>query len=469
MQWAISDILQATGGEQFHGTSQCRFSGISIDSRTIATGHLFVAIEGDTHDGHRFIGDVIKIGAKGIVVSKAYVDSMGSEDRLPEDVASVAVDDTTTALGDLAAFVREQGRLSVVAITGSNGKTTTRGMVSAILERSYSVLSTQGNFNNLIGLPLTLLRRDDTHDWAVLELGMNQPGEIGRLGRICRPDIGVITNIGPVHLEGLASLEGVMQAKGELIGTLRPEGILVVNGDDRRTRLLGKQSSCPVLTFGRCRDADIQAREITATAEGTAFELVLPRGRMPVHLKPPGEFMVSNALAAAAVGYHAGLGDTEIRSGLEAYLPDKGRMNIVHTRRGIHLIDDSYNANPTSMRAAIHALDRFSGDGRSVVVAGDMLELGSQAPSLHREIGAAAAESGIARLYVAGAYSDAVAAGAVDTGMASETVFLGTPEDIVRDLVQWLEEGDWVLIKGSRKMKMEQVFQELKGWADGVE
>lgn len=473
MEWSgwmlltTDKILQATGGQWVGGERGHTFSGISIDSRTITDGCLFVAIDGDVHDGHRFIDDVIEKGTKGVVISRAHTGYPAGDDWQNKDVACIGVDDTRAALGDLAAFIRKDIGVSVVAVTGSNGKTTTRGMTSAVLSQCHRVLSTRGNFNNLIGLPLTLFELDTTHDWAVLELGMNRPGEIRRLCGICQPDIGVITNIGPAHLENFDSIEGIMHAKGELVDTLEPGGALVLNADDRRVMQLSPKPSHTVLTFGRCRRALIRARNLRSAADGTGFDLIMPSETIPIHLGFPGDFMVLNCLAAAAVGYHMGITGSDIKTGLESFVPDKGRMNIVHTELGIHLIDDTYNANPGSVEVAVHTLRSLRGDGRCVLVAGDMLELGHFAETMHREVGSLAVLSGVDRIYATGSFPHAIAAGAMDAGMALGNIVVGTQEQIIADLIQWLHPDDWVLIKGSRKMKMETVFQALRNWARG--
>lgn len=466
MLWTTDNILQATGGEWVGGERRQTFSGISIDSRTISENHLFVAIEGDVHDGHQFVNDVIQKGTKGVVISKVHAGCLAGRDWQGEDVACIGVHDTTVALGDLAAFIRKNTGVSVVAITGSNGKTTTRGMTSAVLSQRYRTFSTRGNFNNLIGLPLMLFELEPIHDWAILELGMNRSGEIRRLGGICQPNIGVITNIGPAHLEGFDSIEGIMHAKGELVDTLESGGVLVLNADDKRVRRIARKTSHTVLTFGRCSRALIRAQRIRSAADGTDFDLALPSETIPIHLGSPGGFMVLNSLAAAAVGYHLEMTGSDIKAGLESFRPEKGRMNIVHTGIGIHLIDDTYNANPGSMEVAIHTLRSLKGDGRCALVAGDMLELGHFAESMHREIGSIAVRSDVNKIYATGAFADAIAAGAIDAGMRLDNIVIGTQEQIIEDLIQWLQPDDWVLIKGSRKTKMETVFQGLRDWAD---
>ena len=341
-------------------------------------------------------------------------------------------------------------------------------MTASILSQRYNTLSAKKNFNNDIGLPLTVLALDLSHEWAVAELGMSRPGEIRRLGEICRPDIGVITNIGMAHLGGVGSIEGVMSAKGELLGTIRPSGTTVLNADDPRVAGLAKRASTSTLFFGEAERADVRARYIKSSGAQNLFELVLPSGSVQVALRAPGRFMVSNALAAAAVGYLAGVDPEDIKRGLALFKPVSGRMALIETAAGIHVIDDSYNANPSSMAAAIDALRRMKGMGRSILVVGDMHELGHQADVLHKELGQAAARSGVTRLYAVGAFSGSVAAGAMSEKMPEGDIITGSMKEITEDLKKWLLPGDWVLVKGSRAAGMEQIVSNITLWAGGA-
>lgn len=469
--WTAVQILEATKGELLCGDRGRPFSGVSIDSRRISIDDLFVAIKGDFHDGHSFITDVVKCGVCGLVVGRDKIDEIFSDGRVREDwrkkgIACVAVKDTTKALGDLAAFQCRRSSVSVVAITGSNGKTTTKEMTHAIVSRCFRTLSTSGNFNNQIGLPLTLLELSRSHQWAVLELGMNNPGEIRRLSEICMPDIGVITNIGPAHLEGLGSLEGVMHAKTELLENIKPNGTVVLNVDDPKLLDLAGKTSKKVLLFGFSEDADIRAISVKKNGPRTSFTLSMPTESLSIDLKIAGDFMVSNALAASAIGYLLGLTAEEIKAGLEEFNPVQGRMNVFKTKCGIHIIDDTYNANPGSMESAIMTLNSLKGEQRGMVVAGDMYELGEHAEPMHKKIGSVAAGAGISRLYIAGKFAGSVAAGARSEGMDTRDIFTGTKEEIVKDLEERLCPDDWVLVKGSRAMGMEKIVQSLKDWAD---
>ncbi len=462
--WTSEEIIKATGGAAVSGKDKHTFTGVSIDSRTIALGELFVAIKGNNHDGHAFAEAVVEQGIKGIVINKQKAGELLCDKLKNQDVFCIEVDNTTKALGDLAAYNRTRADVSVVAITGSNGKTSTKEMANAIVSRKFDTLSTTGNLNNEIGLPLTLLKLCSSQKWAVLELGMNHPGEIARLAEICKPDIGIITNIGRGHLEGLKTIEGVMNAKGELLDGIKPDGTAILNADDERVMCLARKTTRNVIYFGLSENALIKASSVEVDKNLTSFVLKLPDDSIRVELNAPGRFMVSNALAAASVGYFLNLSAQEIKSGLENFAPVKGRMNITTLQNGVTIIDDSYNANPDSMEAAIKSLAGLKGKNRGALVAGDMLELGIYSETLHKKIGELCAECGIERLYATGQFSSDIAAGAIIGGMDISSVFTGSQEDILSDMTEWLRPEDWILIKGSRAMGMEKIVVKLKEW-----
>jgi UDP-N-acetylmuramoyl-tripeptide--D-alanyl-D-alanine ligase len=458
--WRLSDVLEATGGRLVHGNDMTSFRGISTDSRSIQEGELFVAIAGQRYDGHQFVKGAYEKGALGVMVSEAYVakESPHSEKK----GCWIAVPDTVTALGDLAAFCRRQSKASVVAITGTNGKTTTKEMTAAVLSQAFQVLKTPGNFNNLIGLPLTLLSLDEDHEWAVLELAMNRPGEIGRLARICRPQVGVITNIGPGHLAGVKDMDGVMKAKGELLEVLGEDGTAVLNIDDQRICRLAEDFDGRVVSFGIHSSAEVWATPVSQSRSSCSFDLCWYDESIRVSLAIPGSGAIYNALAAAAVGYRLGLSMEEVRTGLEALVPLPGRMEISMLSGGIYVINDTYNANPASMGLSIDTLRSLKGNGRGIFVAGDMMELGDHADRAHRELGVLVSRAGIARLYATGRFAEAVAEGAKGAGMDAEKTFIGNHEQIIENLKGSLGPGDWVLVKGSRLMAMEKVVEGLQ-------
>ncbi|MEZ4528009.1 MAG: UDP-N-acetylmuramoyl-tripeptide--D-alanyl-D-alanine ligase [Desulfobacterales bacterium] len=466
--WSTAQILKATGGKLLSGNPESVFSGISTDSRTISGGQLFIAIKGEHYDGHSFVPDVAEKGGMGLIISGEKAGELIRSKWKHRDPVCIAVEDTVRALGDLAAFRRKQTGVSLVAITGSNGKTTTRQMTASILSKYYQTLSTSGNFNNEIGLPLTLLRLDAWHEWAVVELGMNHPGEIGRLTRICAPDIGVITNIGPAHLEGLGSVEAVARAKGELLREMPPDTIAVLNADDPACRELAAQSAQEVITFGLSEDAQVRAFDVKRKGMEISFVLEISPEMAEVCLHSPAKFMVHDALAAAAAAYGSGLSAKKIAPGLSDFRPAEGRMNVFETRREFYIIDDTYNANPGSVKAALTTLADLKGKNRAFAVLGDMLELGTHADRLHREIGMFCADSGIDRLLLTGPRSEQAAAGAMERGMKAQQIFTGSREELLAYLKENLQLRDWVLIKGSRGMKMELIPDTLRAWADNV-
>jgi len=464
--WKTEQILEAAKGELLFGDTQRIFSNISIDSRKITPDEIFVAIVGEVHDGHKFVSDVLNSGVKGAIINKNRVNDFSCAELKDKGILCIAVDNTTRALGDLAAFHRKRLNIKVVAVTGSNGKTTTREMTAAVLSQKFKTLTPQKNFNNEIGVPLTLFNLTASHECAVLELGMNHAGEIRRLAEICQPDIGVITNIGHAHIGMLGSLDAIMYAKGELLEKISHGGTAVLNIDDPRVAELGiRCAEYGIKKFfyskNQNQKSHIYSDSIREDSTGTSFSLVLPEENIPVRLELPGGFMVLNTLAAASVGYLMGLTAQEILHGIESFKPVQGRMNIRITEKGTHIIDDTYNANLDSMKAALSAFKSLRGDKRGIFVSGDMLELGEYSESMHRELGMTAAGSGISRLYAFGNFAENVVDGAIKSGIDSKSVFVGTKKEIIENLKKELESDDSILIKGSRGMKMEEIVNAL--------
>lgn len=459
--WKTSDILDATGGDIVAGPGDGMFGGIAIDSRNIAPGEFFVAIVGEVHDGHTFTNSVVKKGVQGILVEKGKAESLVLEDPAARKTVVITVPDTTRALGDLAAFNRGRTHLTVIALTGSNGKTSTRTMLTHIVTRKYETLATLGNFNNEIGLPLTLLRLEKSHTLAVLELGMSRPGEIRRLAEICRPDIGMITNVAPAHLEGLGSIEGILRAKGELLERLNTNGRTILNADDPYVASLAENAPNEVLLFGLSDQAVVRASHVRKQGHKLSFHLEVPGETIEVTLDTPGRFMISNALAAAAAGYLMEIPLPEIKAGLECFQPVSGRMRILKLANGICLMDDAYNANPSSVKVALDTLKQMGKQRSKVVVLGDMLELGNQSAALHRDIGQHAALSNPDRLYLTGNFTHDVAQGARAGGMDAERIVVGSVQEINADLIARADSQDTILVKGSRGMRMERVVKKL--------
>ncbi|MFP4475395.1 MAG: UDP-N-acetylmuramoyl-tripeptide--D-alanyl-D-alanine ligase [Desulfatibacillaceae bacterium] len=459
--FTVADVLAATGGRHVSGPSDGVFKGVLTDSRKVAGGEFFVALVGERHDAHRFVADVAQAGAGGALVEESRLDQLDTVEIGKTGTTLIAVPDTGRGFGDLAAWHRRRLGVRVVGITGTNGKTSAKEFLASVLAGRYRTLATVGNFNNLVGVPITLFRLDEQHEWAVLELGMNHAGEIARLTEITAPDIGIITNVGPGHLEGVGSLGGVLSAKKELLDHM-PGQVAVLNADDRTVAGLADGFSGRVLLFGWSPDADVRARDLVQDRDGLRFVLEIPDGAAEVRLAMHGACMVSNALAAAAGAYAAGLGLDDIRRGLERSARIRGRQNVRILGRGIGLVDDTYNANPASMSAAIDTLVTLKGEGRAFLVVGDMLELGRYARQAHEKLGSLAAISGISRVFAAGAHANDVARGALEGGMSPDQVVTGDKKTLTQGLLAHLEPGDWVLVKGSRGMGMEEVAAGLE-------
>ncbi|MEZ4600165.1 MAG: UDP-N-acetylmuramoyl-tripeptide--D-alanyl-D-alanine ligase [Syntrophotaleaceae bacterium] len=453
MKIDVQTIARITGGTVTPSKAQATVSGVSTDSRKIRDGELFVPLHGPNFDGHDFLLQAVRNGAAACL----------SEDVIAGfPVPVVRVADTLKAMGDLAASQRALLRGPLVAVTGSSGKTTTKEMLGSILRQGGPGLITEGNFNNLIGLPLTLFRLTDAHRWAVLEMGMSARGEIARLTEIASPDIGVITNIGPAHLETLLSLDGIARAKGELFAGLSQGGTAVINMDDERVAGLPVANGVRRILFGCAPPADVRAEKISLWPGGVEFQLCLPEGRWPVRLHIHGRFNVHNALAAAAAAYVIGVKPAEIGSGLERFRPYAGRMETTLLGEKVVLLEDCYNANPLAVKAALVTLDDLAGDGRRVAVLGDMLELGEAAGELHREVGREVARRADL-LILLGEFARHTAEGARQGGLAADRIIqVDSHEKAVESLEKLIRPGDRVLVKGSRGMKMERICAALK-------
>jgi UDP-N-acetylmuramoyl-tripeptide--D-alanyl-D-alanine ligase len=433
--------------------------GISIDSRTVREGELFVAIRGDRFDGHDFVADAIKRGAWGAVVERSSLETRygtlsGMKNIFP-------VEDTLLSLQEMAMTHRRKFSVPLVGVTGSNGKTTTKEMTACILKEKGAVLKNEGNLNNHIGVPLTLLRLNKGHKSAVIEMGMSGLGEIATLARIAGPDVGVITNIGPAHLEFLGSTDGVARAKGELLESMNQQGTAVLNADDRYFGTLRKMFSGTVCSFGIENRADVTARDIRQEKDFTDFTITSDGVTAKVRLRAVGRHNVSNALAAAAAALAVGMPMDSVKFGLEDFLPIAMRTEL-RQMKGRTVLADCYNANPGSMHAALETLASLKTGGKAVAVLGDMLELGEISAEAHREVGRTAAGLGVDVLIAMGPLSRFTAEGARAAGMAAGNVFeAATPSEAAALLRERSRNGDAVLVKGSRGMKMETVLEEF--------
>ncbi|MCG8635654.1 MAG: UDP-N-acetylmuramoyl-L-alanyl-D-glutamate--2,6-diaminopimelate ligase, partial [Desulfobacterales bacterium] len=386
MKWTVADLTRALDTEPKVPVedSDRAFAAIGTDSRTIEADMVFLALEGESFDGHDFIPGLIEKGISAFVVRTGFLGTLDSlvKDRIIKNrIILFETDDTLAALGQLARHQRMRANVKLVAITGSNGKTTTRKMTREIFATKFDTLATRGNFNNEIGMPLTLLNLAEVHQWAVIEMGMNHPGEISRLSAIARPDIAVITNTSGAHLEGLKTADNVARAKSEIFESIRENGTAVIFGDDpRRTIMEGyaraNTNVSEVKFFGNNPDGDYCAEKIKATDTGLSFSVRTPRETRSYTVNSPARFMVNNAMAAIAAARAAGIGPENISTGLGRFSPVKGRMNLGTLSGGVRLIDDTYNANPASMTQALKTLSQMAGKGKGIAALGDMLELG---------------------------------------------------------------------------------------------
>lgn len=427
-----------------HGEDR-QFDGVSIDSRSISDGELFFALQGPNFDGHDFIGNAKAQGAAGAVVSNVVA----------EDIAQIAVDDVQQALGRLGATWRASKSVRVVGVTGSNGKTTLKEMIAACLATKAPTLATIGNLNNEIGLPLTLTRINDDHEYAVIEMGANHAGEIAYLTDLTNPDVVVITNAGAAHLEGFGSVEGVAHAKGEILRNAKRPSIAVLNADDDYFDYwVSLAGDSRIVSFGFGESADVRAVEIVTASDGSQFGLRLPGALIDVSLPLPGMHNVRNACAAAAVASALNIGSEHIKSALEAIAPVAGRLWPCAGINGCTLFDDTYNANPLSVVAAADFLGSLPGE--SWLVLGDMQELGEGAEELHREVGASIRTSGVDRLFAIGDLSR----NSVD-GFGDGARWYASLDTLIAD-VSKVSSSASVLVKGSRSMRMERVVAAMR-------
>lgn len=450
-----SDIAEACEGKMLQGNPDQRITGFAIDSRELKPGELFVPFRGEKTDGHLYIQDAISHGASGSLLEKGsgYLPPVG------DDVLLIEVEDSLSALQQIATWYRKQFASTVIGITGSSGKTTTKDYTAGVLASRFNVLKTEGNLNNEIGLPLTLLKMETNHQVAVLEMGMSAPGEIYRLCEIANPSIGVITNIGEAHIELLGSLDAIEKAKGELLDYLGSGGVAVLNGDDPRLLKLGERYPGKVYYYG-FNQGDIKGLELSQRGEMSFFRVRFPDKSEGWCKAPlPGRESVSDALAALTVGYILGLSLPEMQKGLESSQTSAGRLQVYNNSDGLVVIDDSYNANPSSVKAAIDVLFELGGRN-TVAVLGDMLELGFASREAHQEIGRYLAESGVTYFIALGEQMQIAASEALAAGM---TVYAyQTHEDALCRLSKLpLDRGWHILIKGSRGMHMDQIVASL--------
>ena len=450
----IENIVKICGGELW-GTeflteeiSRKEAQGVVLDSRLLQQDYVFIATKGERVDGHKFIPSVFEKGALAVIC-----------EEVPETLTGpcIQVKDSFQALKDLAKFYRQQLDIKVVGITGSVGKTSTKEFIAGVLSVGFSVWKTQGNFNNEVGLPLTVLQLREEHQVAVLEMGINQFGEMHRLSEIAKPDICVLTNIGQCHLEFLGDRDGVLKAKSEIFDFMNPEGLICVNGDDDKLITLKETKGNQLCTFGRNPENHFYAsREISRGLLGSTMDMAGKVELTNVHIPLPGEHMILNALAATAVADALGLNAKQIKEGMSRVEAVSGRSHII-ALKDLVLIDDCYNANPVSMKAAIDLLQ--AAEGRKVAVLGDMFELGEEEEKLHYEVGQYTANGKVDLLICVGTLAKAIYEGAKDKG-SMEILYLEKKEELYSQLQSLLHPQDTLLLKASHGMG----FAEVVSW-----
>jgi len=461
MTFILEEVLKATGGRLLQGEEKTSFRGISTDSRTVAEGELFIALKGERFDGHHFAIEALKKRAGGVIIEEDKIRDIRWNGYRPSVV--IAVKDALHALGDIARERRRNFGTPVVALTGSNGKTTTKDMISACLETTFPVLKTKGNLNNLIGLPLTLLNLTEQERIVVLEMGMNVPGEIRRLTEIAEPDVGLITNIEKVHLEGMGSLERVREEKGELFRRMRQNGTILVNQDDPRVIDLASEFRGQKITFGIDHPAEVMAKEIRVKGVGgTSFTLMMEGVTMEITLPLLGGHFVPNALSAIASASLFGIELEKVKKALENLQPSPMRMEVLRPKEGVTLINDAYNSNPRSMELALEILSEMKGKGRAIAVLGDMLELGDFSVEAHQHIGQRMQELSIDFLLALGDEAPVLVESAIRHGLDSEKArIVESHTEAISILKKMVRDGDWILVKGSRRMGMEKIAEGL--------
>lgn len=458
---SVETLLEVLGAELLQGELDIMGAGVCIDSRTVEPGCTFFALPGESSDGHEFLRDALDAGARVLVVTREREElAPVFKAAAPRSVAIIRVNDTVEAVQELARWHRDRLHATVIGITGSTGKTTTKDFLTAVLGTSMKVVATEGNRNNELGMPLTVLAAGTDSKALVVEMGMRGLGQIAHLAEIARPDVGLVTNVGASHIELLGTQEAVAAAKGELVKAIPPQGAVFLNGDDAYSESLALESAAPVITYGLGPSCAVRAEAIELDEMSRAsFTLVSQHGGCRVSLGVPGKHNVYNALAALAVGLHLGV-DAETACAALAETKVSGmRMETVSTASGVTVVNDAYNANPSSMRAAVEALATMAGQ-RRVAVLGDMAELGSLSELAHFRIGETVASLRLDALVTVGERARRIADGARASGMPDADVRpCSNVQEAIEVLDDLLSAGDVVLVKASRVMGLEAIVE----------
>ena len=453
------EVSSAINGSQVSGPPDEFIQGLSTDSRTMNPGHIFLALKGERYDGHTFLQNAINAGAVGVIVEP---DTAIDKRLFTNNLIVINVPSTLKAVGDLALWWRKQWGGKVAAITGSNGKSTTKEMAAAILSLKANTLKSPGNFNNLIGLPLTILSLQEHHELAVLEMGMNMTGEIARLTQIADPDIGLITNVAQAHLEGLGDVNGVIKAKGELFEGMSQDSIAILNGDDEVYTHLAKRFQGQLVTFGLREGNHVRAENIKKIEDrDQSFDIYIKGERIPVRIHLPGIHNVLNALSGASIAFCLSASNELIAQGLGNFQPLKGRFHCINLNHGIRIIDDTYNANPSSLRAALQTLNGLAEKNQGLVVGlGEMMELGEESSKYHFDAGKLVADMKARYLVVMGEHGRNIIEGAWKGGMDIGRTYIATTHAEMSNVLKaHIRAGDILFMKGSRKVALEKVVE----------
>ncbi len=448
------EIVNAVNGVLISGDLETEFSNITTDSRKITKGDFFIPLVGERFDGHNYVKASFEQGAAGCLIHKDTSCDKGQ--------VVIKVEDTLCALRKLSAYYRQKFAIPFVGITGSVGKTSTKDMVWSVLKKKFKVLKTQGNFNNEIGVPLTVFNLDASHEAAVVEMGMSGFGEISRLTSIVKPDIAIITNIGLSHIEKLGSRQNILKAKMEIFEGLKSNGLVILNGDDNLLYGLKNLLKYRTVFYGMEDGLDYQAYNISSQGEsGTSFEIDIGNNSYKVHVPVPGIHNIHNALAALAAGIELNIPAKDIIEGIGEFAPGKMRQNITE-HNGIKIINDAYNASPQSMEAAINVLMDVADKNRTIAVLGDMLELGDISIKAHKDVGMFAVSKDVSYIVAVGEQGKNIAEGALAAGTSKARVLhFENNSDAGKFLLEFVKPGDVLLVKGSRGMKMEEIVNLL--------
>jgi len=446
---SLKEIAQVTGAE-INSDAEIFFDGVTTDSRKITSGELFIGLKGENFNGESFAKDAVNKGAAAVLVSK-------TAKRIPEGIV-LKVDDTLTAYRQIAGAWRNRFNIPVIAVTGSNGKTTTKDLTAAALSGLGHVQKTSANFNNEVGVPMTLLGLNEKHNAAVVEIGMRGLGQIETLAKVVKPTIGIVTNVSEAHIELLGSIENIARAKGELVEAIQSGGTIILNADNRHTAEMKNLAGAGVnvVTYGLENSADVTAKNILIGSVSTEFTLSYGGEDFDFEIPMLGRHNVSNSLAAIAVGLTVGLNVEEIQRGISSLTTTKMRFEVIR-RDGLTIVNDAYNASPASMRVAIKTTSEIY-DGRLIAVLGDMLELGDISEKIHREIGAEVVENKFDTLITLGELGKFIAEGARSAGLKNVYTF-DTHEDAAKKILELVRDGDTILFKASHVMHMEKIIE----------